>query len=385
MDRGRYAGLTARLVAAAALLLLTACSGLPRGVLIQPARPTPTPGSIDAFVPEAMRFVESHRGLKFKHNVKVQHLSDQAFSSRVIELQRRDRASFDRQAKVLRALGLIPPSVDPEKAMEELLGSGVLGFYDPSTKELQVRGNSATVCVKHVIVHELTHAMQDQWFTLNVQNSSGNDDADTAYVTLVEGDAVRIESAYVATLSPKDRGALNDQCGGGPVPSDVPQVLVDMLEFPYVVGPTFTRAVLQARGQKGLDDAFRHHPAASSLVLHPDRFLNGQKPQTVPDPAADGQVFDRGTIGELGFDILLHGLVQTGALSQSQFDVATSGWGGDRYVAWSQGDRFCVRDRVSETGSASSAALLVALRALASSRPSLTVEGGAQPVLTSCA
>jgi len=96
-------------------------------------------------------------------------------------------------------------------------------------------------------------------------------------------------------------------------------------------------------------------------------------------------VFDRGTIGELGFDILLHGLVQTGALSQSQFDVATSGWGGDRYVAWSQGDRFCVRDRVSETGSASSAALLVALRALASSRPSLTVEGGAQPVLTSCA
>ena len=385
MGRGRYASLTARLLAAAALLLLTACSGLPRPVLIQPGKSTAPRGSIDAFVPEAMRFVESHRGLKFKHNVKVQHLSDQAFSSRVVELQRRDRASFDRQAKVLRALGLIPPNVDPEKAMEELLGSGVLGFYDPSTKELQVRGNSATVCVKHVVVHELTHAIQDQWFTLNVQNSSGNDDADTAYVTLVEGDAVRIESAYIATLSPKERAALSSQCGGGPVPSDVPPVLVDMLAFPYVVGPTFTRAVLQARGQKGLDDAFRNHPAASSLVIHPDRFLNGNKPQTLPDPASDGQVFDRGTIGELGFDILLHGLVQTGALSQAQFDMATSGWGGDRYVAWSQGDRFCVRDRVSDTSNASTAALLAALQALAGSRPSVTVEGGAQPVLTSCA
>jgi len=384
VDRGRYASLTARLVAAVVLLLLTACSGLPRGVLVQPGKPTPAPGSIDAFVPVAMRFVESHRGLKFKHTVKVQHLSDQAFSSRVIELQRRDRASFDRQAKVLRALGLIPPSVDPEKAMEELLGSGVLGFYDPSTKELQVRGNSATVCVKHVVVHELTHALQDQWFTLNVQNSSGNDDADTAYVALVEGDAVRIETEYIDTLPAKERGALSNQCGGGSVPSDVPPVLVDMLEFPYVVGPTFTRAILQARGQKGLDDAFRNHPAASSLVLHPDRFLNGDKPQKLPDPAGDGQVFDRGTIGELGFDILLHGLVQTGALSQAQFNVATSGWGGDRYVAWSQGDHFCVRDRVSETGSAGTAALLVALRALASSRPSLTVEDGAQPVLTSC-
>jgi len=368
------------------LLLLTACSDVPHGVLVQPSKSTSAAsGSIDAFVPEAMRFVESHRGHKFKHTVKVQHLSDQAFSNRVIELQRRDRASFDRQAKVLRALGLIPPGVDPDKAMEELLGGGVLGFYDPTTKELQVRGNSATVCVKHVVVHELTHAMQDQWFSLNVQTSSGNDDADTAYVTLVEGDAVRIESAYIATLSAKDQQALNTQCGGGPPPSDVPQVLVELLSFPYVVGPAFTRAILQAQGQKGLDAAFRNHPAASSQVLHPDRFINGDKPQSLPDPRADGQVFDRGTIGELGFDILLHDLVQTGALSSAQFDAATKGWAGDRYVAWSQGDRFCVRDRVSDTGAASTAALISALRTLASSRPGVTVEGGSQPVLTSCA
>src|SRR5215467_7413686 len=207
VDRRRHASLTSRILALAALLLLCACSGIPRGILVQPTRPTPTPaaGSIDAFVPEAVSFVESHRGLQFKHRVKVQHLSDEDFSKRVIELQRRDRASFDRQAKVLRALGLIPPNVDPEKAEEELLSGGVIGFYDPATKELQVRGNSASVCVKHVVVHELTHAIQDQWFSLNVQTSSGNDDADTAYITLVEGDAVRIESAYIATLSAKDQ------------------------------------------------------------------------------------------------------------------------------------------------------------------------------------
>jgi len=236
-----------------------------------------------------------------------------------------------------------------------------------------------------VVVHELTHALQDQWFSLMVQSSSGNDDADTAYVALVEGDAVRIETAYVATLSAKDRQALSTQCGGGPMPSDVPQVLIDMLEFPYVVGPTFTRAVLQARGQKGLDDAFRHHPAASSQVLHPDRFLHGDKPQRLPDPAADGPVFDRGTIGELGFDILLNSLVRAGTLSAAQFDSATSAWAGDRYVAWSQGDRFCVRDRVSNSNGASTAALLSALQTLAASRPGMTIEAGPQLVLTSCA
>jgi len=387
VDRGRHAGLTSRILALAALLLLCACSGIPRGILVQPGKPTPTPaaGSIDAFVPEAVSFVESHRGLKFKHQVKVQHLSDEDFSKRVIELQRRDRASFDRQAKVLRALGLIAPNVDPEKAEEELLSGGVIGFYDPATKELQVRGNSASICVKHVVVHELTHALQDQWFSLKVQSSSGNDDEDTAYVALVEGDAVRIESAYVATLSPKDRQALSTQCGGGSMPSDVPQVLIDILEFPYVVGPTFTRAVLQARGQKGLDDAFRNHPAASSQVLHPDRFLHGEKPQHLPDPAADGPVFDRGTIGELGFDILLNSLVRSGTLTAAQFDSATSAWAGDRYVAWSQGDRFCVRDRVSNSSTASTAALLSALQTLAASRSGMTIEAGPQLVLTSCA
>ena len=121
MDSRRHAGLTGRILALAALLLLlTACSGVPPGILSPPKKPTPAaaPGSIDAFVPEAVSFVETHRGLKFKHHVKVQHLSDQDFSNRVIELQRRDRASFDRQAKVLRALGLIPPNVDPEKAEE---------------------------------------------------------------------------------------------------------------------------------------------------------------------------------------------------------------------------------------------------------------------------
>ncbi len=332
-----------------------------------------------------MRFVEAHRGLKFKRPVKVQHLSDQSFSSRVIALQRRDRASFDRQAKVLRALGLIAPSLDPEKAQEELLGGGVIGFYDPSTKELQVRGNSATVAVKHVVVHELTHALQDQWFGLNNLGGSGNDDADTAFVALVEGDAVRIEGQYIASLSQKDRQELRALSATVTVPADVPQVLIDILEFPYRVGPPFTLAVLRARGQKGLDDAFRNRPAASSQVLHPDRFLSGVKPETLPDPAADGSVFDRGTIGEEGFDLLLSGLVHAGTLSAAQYDAATSGWAGDRYVAWSQGDRFCLRDRVSDDSATSSAALLSALESLAVSRPGVTVTtDGPQPVVTSC-
>jgi hypothetical protein len=375
----------ARSAILAAVLALVACSA-PRGVLVQHSPASPQPGSIEAFVPEAERFVQSHRGLKFKAPVTVHHLSDQAFSQRIVQLQRRDRASTDRQAKVLRALGLIGPAVDAEKAEEDLLGAGVIGFYDPKTKELEVRGATATLHVKHIVVHELTHALQDQWFSIDTSSNSGNDDADIAYTALVEGDAVRIEDQYLSSLSPKDRQDLQRQeaDSGGTPPANVPRVLIELLGFPYSVGPKFAQALLQARGQKGLDDAFRSRPRSSSEVLHPDRFLNGPGPVTVAEPAAGGAVFDRGTVGELGLDLLLEDLARNGALSPAQARAATTGWAGDRYVAWAQGDGYCLRDRLAAQTAEDAAALTTALQRLAASRPGMTVEVGAGPVLTSC-
>jgi hypothetical protein len=362
---------------------LTACS-LPRGVLVQRGGPSPAAGTIDAFVPEAVRFVQAQRGLMFKQPVKVQHLTDQAFGSRVIELQRKDHADLDRQAKVLRALGLLKPDVDAEKAEEELLGTGVVGFYDPKSKELEVRGSQATLSVKHVVVHELTHALQDQWFAID-DEGSGNDDADIAYTALVEGDAVRIETAYIASLSPGDRQKLQkEESGSSTPPASVPRVLVELLAFPYSAGPPFTEAVISARGQKGLDDSFRHRPSSSSQVLHPDRFLGGDAPASVTEPAADGQAFDHGSIGELGLDLLLDDLVRSGKLNPAQLQSATNGWAGDRYVAWAQGDGFCVRDRVATKTAAAGAALTAVLRSFAATRPGTRVEAGPQLVLTSC-
>jgi hypothetical protein len=373
---------------AVAVAAMAACA-VPRVALgPQHARPSPAAatGSIDAFVPEAVRFVEAHRGLKFKRPVKVHQLSDQAFQARVIELQRQDPADTIRQGKVLRALGLLPPGIDPEKAEEELLGGDVIGFYDPKTRELEVRGDAATLHVKHVVVHELTHALQDQWFGLPSQ-SSGNDDADFADTTLIEGDAVRVEDAYIASLSAQDRQRLRSEEAGGnaPIPGDVPRVLEELLGLPYSLGPAFTSSVLAARGQAGLDDAFRMPPTSSSQVLHPDRYLAGAKPAKVADPPADGPTFDRGTLGELDLDLLLEGLVGSGALTGSQARAATQGWSGDRYVAWAQGSGFCVRDRLATLSAADGTALMVALRAYAASRPGVTVDAGPEPVLTSCA
>ena len=41
-------------------------------------------------------------------------------------------------------------------------GGGVVGFYDPVTKVLKVRGTDLTPYRREVIAHELTHALDDQ-------------------------------------------------------------------------------------------------------------------------------------------------------------------------------------------------------------------------------
>jgi len=99
--------------------------------------------------------------------VKVEYLDDAAFSNRLLADQRQYRASTDREGVLLRAVGLLDPSVDVELAMEELLKAGVIGYYDPRKKELAVRGKHAGVQARHALVHELTHALQDQWFNID--------------------------------------------------------------------------------------------------------------------------------------------------------------------------------------------------------------------------
>jgi hypothetical protein len=302
-----------------------------------------------------------------------------------VSLQRRDRADTDRQAKLYRALGLVGRDVDVEKAEEELLGGNVVGYYDPKTKELVVRGDAATVSVKHVVVHELTHALQDQWFGLDTNQRDQTDDQALAYVSLVEGDAVRIERAYVASLSSGERDQLaKAEAGSGGTPSGVPRVLIELLAFPYVAGPPFTSAVLQARGQPGLDGAFRDRPAATSQVLQPDLFLNGDRPQTVSEPAADGAAFDRGVLGEVQTGVLLETAVRSGSLTRDQEQTAAHSWAGDRYVAWSSGDSYCVRVRFAARSGAGAAAMGSALQKLAATNAHSQVEPGAQPLLTSC-
>ena len=373
-----------RLTLAGVILAVCACTLKPAAAGHPAASPAP-PASLQAFLPVAEKFVSDHRGLRWKTAVRVSFLGDADF---VKELQAKnpiDAQGYATEGKVLHALGLVAARPDLAHAEQELEGSSVVGFYDPDSRQLYVRGVGAGPSVRHVLVHELTHALQDQWFSIN-RDTSSDDETDIAFRTLVEGDAVRIEDEYIASLSAADqRQVAADDQGAGAPPADVPTVLEELDSFPYVVGPQFTRQVVSAAGQARLDAAFKDPPVSTAQVLHPGLFLAGKQPVAVDLPGAEGTVIDKGVIGELGLDLILERMVGAGEMGSGAAQALAAGWSGDRYVAWDQAGQTCVRDRLVMSGAGATWSLLAALDHFRADHPGATVSGSGPVLFTACA
>ena len=329
-----------------------------------PATTAATGGrSIRGMLPRLQAFVSEQRGLAFKAPVNVELLGDAEFRRRIQNTGDDDRRELGEAQAVLQAMGLLKPGVDLVGVIERFSAEAILGFYDPETEELVVRGTSADPFVRTVLVHELTHALEDQHFDL--ERDELGDEAALGFEALVEGSALRIEDRYRATLSEDERKAADRaerELGTG-VPDDVPEVIQFAFGFPYAYGPQLVRVLLRNGGQARLDAAYADPPASAEHVLHPDRYLRGDRPRSVPVPDADRAAFDDGEVGELFLILMLQ--------AELDDDVAldaSAGWGGDRYVAWRDGRRTCVRMRFAMDTRRDTAELSAALRDWAAER-----------------
>ena len=345
---------------------------------------TVPPNALTALLPELQAFVEQARGLKFKTPVEFKLLADADFRKRLQELQEEDRdiEEIEDTRGVLVALGLLDKSVDLQAAIDKLLAGAVAGFYDPESDELVVRGSDATISVQSTMVHELVHALQDQHFNLDRDELDDRDDEQgQAFSGLVEGDATHIEEQWLATRTAAERrqaraeeNAQVRDLGG------IPEVLLTLLTFPYVTGPDLVEAIRNRGGQRLLDEAFSAPPTTSEHLIHPEKFVVGEAGVNVAPPAADGEVFDEGVLGELGLLLMLAEEIDGTAAAR-----AAAGWGGDWYVAWRQGDQACVRTEIVMDSAAQSSELAPALSQWASRRQGATVTGNGPFTVTACA
>jgi len=243
-----------------------------------------------------MREVERLRGLTFLHAV-TERTIDRAELPGLLrsQLQSSVPYSLDDYAGILVDLQLVDAGPAIVDKMVDLYDSQVLAFYDPMShtyfaiRELpkSVAGIAGADALRDsVVIHELTHALQDQRF-----GAAGRDralihdtDGELAYHALLEGEAslVMLDSLLEKSgqsfdeavhsgllLGAMDIGAAARKVVG----PDVPPYFLESLEFPYVDGLKLCIEGYERGGWKELDRMEGNPPRTTREVLHPEEYF----------------------------------------------------------------------------------------------------------------
>lgn len=352
-------------LALCALLAEAPAPSLPPGV-------APLPETLENRVEALLDQAEKYRGLEAKEAVPSGIADEPALKKKVVESFQTDLPPERlRPVEVaLKAFGLIPESLDLVKFFPDLLTSQVAGYYDPEAHYLalvqrdgetvssELPAEMATKAEEAVLVHELTHAIQDQHFKLETFASGQPlDDADVARVALIEGDATLVMMDFFAETSLAEMPGAEQMMGsflsdprellesapgvpGAAELSSAPPWFQDTLLFSYFEGFQFSLSARRRGGQALLDHAFTKDPPRSSeQILHPEKWhTRRDDPVVLPWPDLSGALPGwtkavEAQLGELTIRTLLRG-----ALKKDERAVeAAEGWGGDRFAVYQKG------------------------------------------------
>ncbi|HKR66605.1 MAG TPA: hypothetical protein VJZ00_22955 [Thermoanaerobaculia bacterium] len=255
----------------------------------------------------AMKSVEAIRGRRFLHDVKNVTIDRSELTANLrAQMQRGMPYSIDEWETMLRALQLIDAKGGP--ALPKLLSlyeSQVLAFYDPqlhtyfSIRQLPKLPPEAEkladpqMLEETVMVHELTHALQDQHFDLAKREKAlmRDTDANLAYHSVLEGEAVLVMVAHMLQKNgvELDEVVKDDAMLGlittaaqaeTMIDPSTPKYFAEFLKFPYLDGLKFVIAAYRRGGWKELDKVHANPPRTTREILHPEEyFAHSFKPE----------------------------------------------------------------------------------------------------------
>jgi hypothetical protein len=300
------------------------------------------------------------RDLTFRHPVAVRFLAPAAFEKTLETdrdtLSKDDETDLEHDTALLRALGLISGDVDLFAAVQEATGGGTLAYYSFEDKRITVRGSDVTPAVRATLVHELTHALQDQHFDVGdrteklskeSEDGTSTDSEATVLDAVIEGDAERVAELYRASLPARERKAMAaaeeaDQKDATARLAKVPKFVTTMMSAPYVLGQALVEAVAKADGNKGVDELYSRTPEHDTALTQPLRQVAGTSAfPSVSRPAlrSGEKKFDAGEFGALTWYLVL-----AERLPLRDALAAADGWGEDAYVGYTDSEgKACMR------------------------------------------
>ncbi len=234
-----------------------------------------TESELETVTHQKMARVEHLRERPFKEEVTVDTLTREEFQA--------DRAGDDEETdaerefnrwndQVWKALFVVGEDESSAEAIDTVFGGAVAGFYSPAQErvvivvdegeDLQIDGST--------LVHELAHAMQDQYHDLGDARYTGDSqDADLAVDGIVEGEVVHLEELYDERCD-AEWTCLDepDSDGGGGGPADLNFGILQTVLQPYSDGPFYAAQLIEENGWDAVNETMNDPPETTSEVIH---------------------------------------------------------------------------------------------------------------------
>jgi hypothetical protein len=299
-----------------------------------------------------MEAVEKIRGRKFDHDVKNVRIDRSDLTRHLREQMLKNTPySIEDWGTILRSLQLVDaPAEEILPKLLSLYESQVLAFYDPyshtyySIKQLPKLPPEAAkiadpeMLEETVMVHELTHALQDQHFSLAKREKAlmRDTDANMAYHAVLEGEGVLVMMIHMLQKMGvnvdevmKDDTMMDSLVSAAQantmIDPSTPPYFAEMLKFPYLDGTNFVVAAYKSGGWAAVDKLHSNPPRTTREVLHPEEYLARTfTPRPFDGTKPSGNVIAVEHLGEFHWRFLLGRGV-------------TEGWVNDRAVIYRDG------------------------------------------------
>jgi hypothetical protein len=354
------------------LELLLSGGLLVRSVTAQEPAERLTPALARQVVGEVVPQVERLRGLEFKRPVPVTVIDDPQARRHILrrleKFDQLERMTVIQQ--VYESLGLVEEGTDLVEVMLEAMEQQVAGFYDPGDGSFYLLDDQPANTAAMLSAHELTHALEDQYFDLDARLEQVLDDDDRLFAVgaVHEGSATLLMMVYMMEQA-LEAGSAAAGAQGTAVAAldqlqDLPPVLQRQLLAPYLLGLHFLiegdylqlgRGFPTAR----VDQVFADMPTSSEQILHPEKYWREGERDEPRETTLDGVApsleeagWERkgdGVLGELTLGVLVGAPTPSpDSVAGGVFDPgswtneAAAGWCGDRWELWRRGQETVV-------------------------------------------
>jgi hypothetical protein len=297
-------------------------------------------GPYAAEVAQAVPMIEKAVGLKFKSPPKVEMRSKAQVREFVLKQLTDSQATRDiaGQEAAYKRFGMIPDTLKLQPFLTNLLEEQIVGYYDPHTKVLYVVEGSAKDIANITITHELVHALQDQYISMDsVQKIKDDNDRLSAAQSVFEGQAVyeqisiMLGGSNMAINLPggwdRIRDLIRESQSSMPIFAGAPRVIQETLIFPYLSGAEFYR---NYKERKPGTVIYNDMPTSTEQIIHPAAFfVNRDAPTRVTlGPLSNATDSYENDLGEFETRLFLFEHLK----DQNEAVRGASGWDGDRYA-----------------------------------------------------